>query len=623
MITQADLAARVNGDKTRWLPAFLDFLSRIRISSKEHTEPVPIVPYGSQLLFLEALCDGLDEDIHRITCLKARQLGLTTLLLALDIFWLFVHPGLRGALILNTGTKAMAARDTIIQMLDSLPPGFQIPIKKHNRSTLILANGSQLQYLSAGRGGNKQLGRSYDFNFIHSSECSSYGDQEGLDTLQASLAQNNPSRLYIFESTALGFNVFFDMCEKAQEDPTQTFVFIGWWANNIYRFERDSREFEHYWNAHPKLTDYEAETSQQVAQLYGQAIEPEQWAWYRWMSTQRSRASLLEEFPSTELEAFQSTGSTFFNGARIDADSNFIRSNAVTFNAYACELGEHFHRMEISKTLEPESADLRIWEPPVRGAAYVMGVDPAYGSSEEADRTAIEICRCYADKLVQVAEYATPNPTSQQAAWVMAYLAACYDGCMINLELNGPGAAIMQEIKYLKQQVRMGQLKNEMRQVGRSSALDNVRWFLYHRVDSTGGGFAYNWKTTGPLKYTMFNRYRDAYNQDQLIIRSIPLLKEMATLEQDGDKIRAMGRNKDDRAFAMGLATYAWGEWVRPGLMAEQRTFERESARERAEAAAASGSEITSVIIDHIVPNFFAQQAAKRDAAALHRIIEG
>ncbi|MDE2100556.1 MAG: hypothetical protein KGL39_25155 [Patescibacteria group bacterium] len=619
-----DLLSRENGPKSRWLPVFLDFLSRIKITSKEKEEPGPLEPYEAQLRFLEFLCDGLDDDVHSFTCLKARQLGLSTILLALDIFWLFVHPGLQGALIADTADNTATFRATITEMLESLPPGFQVPVSKHNRVALVLANGSRLQYMSAGKRKNSSLGRSRALNFVHASEASSWGDLAGLESLRAALAQENPNRLYVFESTALGYNLFYDMCEEAREDPGQRLIFLGWWAKDIYRFKRGSAQFDRYWNLSPRLTELEQRKTKEVLELYNHEITPEQWAWYRWMATQRGEVSLHEEFPTTENDAFQSTGSSFFNTARIATDVQFVRSNQVTFNAYNCELGDHFNRLKVERAPAPDVADLRVWEPPVRGARYVMGVDPAYGSSEEADRSAIEICRCYADKLVQVAEYATPIPTTQQCAWVMAYLAACYPDCMINLEITGgSGSAVMAEIKYLKQQVRIGQLRNEIAEIGRSTSLDNVRWFLYHRVDSTGGGYMYNWKTTGPLKMTMFNRLRDAYNTDQLIIRSIPLLSEMTTLEQNGDKVAASGRNKDDRAFAMGLANYAWTEWVRTGMMAENRTFARESARERAEQAAIVGGQPNAKIIDNIVTNFFRQQEAARSDAERRRLIEG
>jgi hypothetical protein len=71
-------------------------------------------------------------------------------------------------------------------------------------------------------------------------------------------------------------------------------------------------------------------------------------------------------------------------------------------------------------------ATLKIWEEPIDTAYYVIGADPAYGSSDWADRFCIQIFRCYADGLDQVAEFATSELNTYQFAWVIAHLAGAY-----------------------------------------------------------------------------------------------------------------------------------------------------------------------------------------------------
>jgi len=143
-----------------WLPAFLRFISLIRITSKEASEPVPIIPYDAQKRFLDQLFKGLESDVHYFVCLKARQLGISTILLALDIFWLQMFPGLQGALIADTADNKETFRQTITEMLESLPAGYRVKVRSHNRNALVLANGSRLQYMSAGKSKNTGLGRS-------------------------------------------------------------------------------------------------------------------------------------------------------------------------------------------------------------------------------------------------------------------------------------------------------------------------------------------------------------------------------------------------------------------------------------------------------------------------------
>jgi hypothetical protein len=70
----------------------------LTIDSKE-TGVGKLLLYRAQKRFLEEICDGLDRGVRHFLVLKARQLGISTVSLALDLLWLSVHPGTQGALI--------------------------------------------------------------------------------------------------------------------------------------------------------------------------------------------------------------------------------------------------------------------------------------------------------------------------------------------------------------------------------------------------------------------------------------------------------------------------------------------------------------------------------------------
>jgi hypothetical protein len=127
-----------------------------------------------------------------------------------------------------------------------------------------------------------------------------------------------------------------------------------------------------------------------------------------------------------------------------------------------------------------------------------------------------------------------------------------------------------------------------------------------------GSGYAYNWSTTFGNKMLLFNKFRDTYSTEQAVVRSLHLLEEMLTLTQDGDRIGASGRNKDDRVFAAGLAIYAWDMWRRVGLMAENRTYDREMAEQ-----ARMESTNQDHVLGHIIPEFFKSKAMERQQAYL------
>src|SRR5580658_9057635 len=113
---------------TRWLPAFNAFIKDIRIPSKEVSSSddrgVPLRLWESQRRYLKQLAEGLDDGIHHHYWLKARQLGCTTISIAIDVFWLAIHPGLFGALVTDSEVNRDANRDLIKRYINSFPPGY-------------------------------------------------------------------------------------------------------------------------------------------------------------------------------------------------------------------------------------------------------------------------------------------------------------------------------------------------------------------------------------------------------------------------------------------------------------------------------------------------------------------
>lgn len=612
--------ALVPANSQSWLPLFLQFIDNLSVDSKETgITPLRSALYDAQMMFLEEVCEGLDRGVKHFVCLKARQLGISTISLAMDLFWLSVHPGLQGGLVTDTEGNRDKFRIILERYIESLPRSLRVPITKHNRANLVLANGSVLDYLVAGvKRGSKGLGRSRALNFLHATECSSYGDAEGVAALMAALAEEHPDRLYIFESTALGYNLFYDMCESAKDDPeTQKMIFIGWWAKNIYRISQKEKPdlFAKYWDG--SIDDTEKKKIELVKELYDVDITPEQLAWYRWKKrTRMSGESMMEqEYPWTADEAFVLSGQSFFPQVRIANDIKAIKQAKPKFLAYRYHMGERFDATAIEQVFKSIEADLRVWHEPVAGARYAIGCDPAYGRNDYKDRSVIEVYRCYSDKMVQVAEYASSIPETYQITWVLAHLAGLYRDCRINLEVQGPGKAIMQEFKHLKQLLSLGQLKvgdgNDGNR-GMQNLFGAVTWYLYHRPDSMGAGYVYNWQTTMDSKITLMNQMRDAYSLKQVDIFSLPLLEELQRVVQDGAAIEAEGRGKDDRVFATALANKAWIEWIRPGMMTNSQTFENVSA---AEKMAAERPQAT--LVGHVVDSFFAQAEKQRQAQAL------
>ena len=84
------------------LAQFYKFCSELKIETKEHGLRKMDRLLGTQTYIMDEIAKGLQDDIHFFVILKGRQLGITTISLALDLYWHFVHPGLQGTLTTDT-----------------------------------------------------------------------------------------------------------------------------------------------------------------------------------------------------------------------------------------------------------------------------------------------------------------------------------------------------------------------------------------------------------------------------------------------------------------------------------------------------------------------------------------
>jgi hypothetical protein len=199
--------------------------------------------------------------------------------------------------------------------------------------------------------------------------------------------------------------------------------------------------------------------------------------------------------------------------------------------------------------------------------------------------------------------------------WALAHLASLYEDCYINLEVKGPGNAIMSEMRRMKQ-IYQSQLMSEVvnkKQWG--NVIDGAKWYLWHRPDSLGKGYAYGINTTFDVKIAIMNEFRDSYINGLVDLRSLRCLKQMQYIVQEGSEIGpgAKGRNHDDFVFSLAFAHRAWQDWVRPTLIEEGYSLGFATADDMVRKSGARPSPVASV-----VAHFFAdKEKARQEGPAI------
>ena len=606
--------------------AFADFLRHVVIFSKDIVGEATLTLYGSQRRLLTEIFEGLERDIHSFVVLKARQLGISTIVRVLIIFWAYVHPGLRVALVYDTEQNKEDARAEIRLILSRLPASHRIEIEEggDNKNMLQFKNGSRISYMVAGirkTSGSGGLGRSRGINCCGCTEMSSWADIEGLRAFERSLSKGPrgyPDSLYIWESTARGFNIFYDIWQEAlADDLTKKAIFIGWWAHPGYSFDRGTPLFDKYGSFPP--SPGEQEKIRIVKERYNVDVTIEQLAWYRHEhdpdidhpeQEHAGQDIIQQELPWFEEEAFLRSGSDFFSSVKLTQLTAAAKQQTPA--GYRYEMTDDFLTIRCDPVRVLRHANLKVWEEPRPEGIYCVAGDPAYGSSEDADRHCAQVLRCYADGVDQVAEFADREGTTQNFAWVLLHLCGAYGGqtkgARFLLELNGPGNAVRDEIKTMQRLLRTGYLRADAQERNLTNIMDNVREFLFTKDDTLSQNpTAWQWESSTKRKVRIMERLRDFVNINQLRVRSLECINEMEKITREGDVIKGDGSNKDDRVIALALAVHAWETHERKMLINQQRTRANE---ERSRAF--NAQDLDKIFNQNIIQGFWDQQRRAR-----------
>ena len=595
--------------------------------------------YMAQKRFLDGVYGGLSQGIHDFKIGKSRQLGISTQSRALTLFWTGLHPGMRGYFVTYEAKSLIEAQLELRQMTESLPSSLGFPRVSWNRDRGLVHHGagkeSVIMFAAAGTkeskksGSGGKLGVGAGINFVHATEVSLWVSKTQYEAFINGLSELAENRLYIWESTGRGYNLWEEIWRGAKNDERrQKTIFIGWWAKEEQQIARDDPDFEKY--GMPLPTQRELERIHSVKEKYGYLVQPEQLAWYRRrMDPAFAAISIdameleedplkVQEQPWDEDEMFMESGSTFFAADRLTHQTKNYVCSPVSMWAYT--FGAEFPDTKIVKPVNLSQLQLKIWEEPVdKDGVYIISADPSGGANEKSDLSCAQINRAYADGLDQVAEFAARGVGTQQFAWVLASLMGYYlakgNDIYFILEINGTGEAVLKELRVLKNLIETGYLRDAAAEAGIQYIFRNVKQFMWTRADALHpSSSTIHWKTSYANKKPMMERFRDFVHSALVHIRSHALIDEMRTVRMDGDSIGASGNLNDDRVIAEALAVRCWEDRVRNRMSNQSRTRKAEEAKK-----SLTIREMSEMFSEHMLGNFFvAKRVARRNEARVN-----
>jgi hypothetical protein len=500
---------------------------------------VPLRPTKVQLAVRRAILDAEAAQIAaRIIVLKARREGVSTIVQATFAHRAFTRKNVWAYTIAHEIDAASNLFGMTEQMYANLPPALRPPKTSGNLGRqLRLQNGA---YLRTETARDVRAGRSGAATMLHGSEVGFWDHGDEVLRSILSTVPNAPGTIVVLESTANGIgNTFHRRWVSAEKGESgYTPLFFSWLEDPVYELPTKTLE---------DLVALDDEEEALVAILGASAG---QLAWRRHTIRTEFDGDLdgfHQEYPSTPLEAFITSGRQYFGSAYI---SRFHPSEPKW---RAQIMGEWKKGQDVTARRD-DKGPLWIYEPCDKDHRYVMFIDPA-GVVGEPRARHFSDPRDISDYTVMwVVDCSTMNTVAVfhdrldlgKAGEVAAKLGRIYNNAVICPETTGGYGFVIVE---------------KLRDLGYAAIHRDRNRQTYGRERTA----VYGWSTSITTRPIMLETLRDVLRENPEVLRHAPLRDEMHTFIIGSSRPEAGPGTHDDLIFgAAGAYTIAADYAQRP-----------------------------------------------------------
>ncbi len=435
--------------------------------------------------------DFLTKRALRSFILKARQLGFTTACLIDMLDDTIFTPNMNSAIIAHERDKVVKLFEIVKRAFEHLDSVLKPRVSFDNRNELYFPDLDSKIYVAIDTRGET-------VHNLHISELASITDAEERMT---GILESVPSGGKItYETTANGM-VGYAFDEWGSSESEFEKFFYPWHLDPDYAI-LTGRSMNEVLAEYAQLAKRFG-TNPRLAEEFG--LSAAQMEFYL-SKMKRHKELVVQEYPTTALEAFISSGRGVF---------------------HATDLQKHQAR----PPLERKYGDLLIWEQPLQGFHYVIGVDPAEGTGN--DNSVIEVFN--ANTGAQAAEYANNRVQADELSALVIKIAKDYNRALVIPEINSPAL--------------ISHLRRKYDNIYRREVFDKL---TQQKTKALG------WRTTGMSKKKLVEDIEEATRIEDIHIYSEALLKEQQTFVRTDEQSKfgygGEGSNHDDRVIATALA---------------------------------------------------------------------
>ena len=422
-----------------------------------------LVPNKPQKALIDYVLYCLELGIPvRVILLKARQMGLSTIVEAICYWWTSTNKHQTAVIIGHEDTSAKNLYMMFRRYYDNSNPIFKPSVKYNTRSDLTFERyddgGNQVglgSVIKTATAKNTSAGRSDTVQFLHASEV---GEWENGEELIASLMQTIPDlpNTFIFlESTAKGKGNYFHKEWRNAEKGENNFVpfFFPWWLIDEYEVYDDEdigtlSEYEEFLISLFKkgFNTFSGEHYAVTEEQYIPKIK-----FYRRKSKDFASdpTRMYQEYPSVAKEAFVASGANVFPVLELEKMEHQTLE-VDEYDYYNLKTGDNHEdyildRIEYDPRVEDFTAvaPLKIFDLPEPGKEYVIGADVAEGL-KNGDFSVAEVVETTSMKTVaRWRGHCDPDRFGE----ILGALGALYNHALIGVEVNNHGLTTVQKLR--------------------------------------------------------------------------------------------------------------------------------------------------------------------------------
>ena len=583
---------------------FLDWCENVFIRTKDYgvMRFSPNVWTYAQWLTISALFNPNYEFVY---ILKSRQLGITTITLMFDLYSAFTLENLQGIIVGSDYSQIEKPIFLVREIYKSLPQEMRIKKVEDNKMRIRFQNGNYFEYyypaMRISRMGT--MGRGTAVNFAHFTEFAFMANEEDVNAIEASFSSHYENRKYIYESTANGYNFFYERWQANKEIPSTKCLFLGWWSREDYVLT-NKKELEFYLDK--PVFEWEDEKIKEVKERYKVDISFEQIAWWRKQAIVKygkDESAVLKEYPFTEDDAFSTSGKQFFYVKGIK-DASSIKMPKET---YQLRLTGNWTDLYIYKSNFGPLKIWKSWDEKHPYARYIIGVDPAFSTSNISDYSAFVILECYADRVEQIGEFAMNTIDVLNFAYLVLYVSALYDA-LVNYDVSGGGSAFVQFFQNTFYQIvnnKISITSETQREMFETIKKARLQEYIYRRRDSLVSGQAKGIVFTPEVKKRAILTLNSKLISNELIIRSKSLLTEIENIIlHEGEIVARSTATPQDKLMALLCALIAYEDIPKGTLFTyeeAQNKLEELKNKDKKDKIAMQKAEILKTFNEHYI----------------------